>query len=65
MRNFIFFLLTIFILHLQSYAQNNCLKCHKGIESIRDPNSEMMKEINEIAEKAGFAGNSCIVCHGG
>ncbi len=47
------------------YAENNCLKCHNGIENIRDPHSKMMKEINELAEKAGYPGNSCIVCHGG
>lgn len=46
-------------------AENNCLKCHKGIESIRQPDSEMMKEIFHIAEKVGYPRNDCIVCHGG
>ncbi|WP_457624885.1 multiheme c-type cytochrome [Persephonella sp.] len=49
---------------LFSYG-NNCLECHKDIEPIREPDSEMMKEILEIAEKAGYPENDCIVCHGG
>ncbi len=57
-----FFLL---LLSTISFAKNNCLQCHKGIEHIRDPKSKMMKEIYELAEKAGYEGNSCIVCHGG
>ena len=44
---------------------NTCLECHKGIEPIRDPESKMMEEILEIAEKAGYPDNDCIVCHGG
>jgi hypothetical protein len=48
-----------------SFAQNNCLKCHQGIEHIRDPKSDMMKEIYKVAEKVGYKGNNCIVCHGG
>jgi len=44
---------------------NNCLKCHNGIEDIRDKNSKMMQEILKISKKAGFADNDCIVCHGG
>ena len=47
-----------------SYS-NSCLKCHSGIEDIRDPKSKMMQEILDIAERAGAEGNSCIVCHGG
>jgi len=46
-------------------AGNNCAKCHEGIEDIRDRDSQMMKEILVIAEKAGYKGNDCIVCHGG
>ena len=37
----------------------------KGIEDIRDPNSEMMKEIYKVADKAGVPKNDCVVCHGG
>ena len=44
---------------------NNCLECHKGIEHIRDPESGMAKAIAKKAAKAGFADNSCVVCHGG
>jgi hypothetical protein len=46
-------------------ANNACLTCHKGIEDIRDPNSEMMKEIYKVAAKAGVPKNDCVVCHGG
>ncbi len=46
-------------------SENNCLKCHKGIENIRQPDSEMMKEIFHIAKEAGYPKNDCIVCHGG
>ncbi len=61
------FLTFLFILFLTypSSAQNNCLKCHRGIENIRDPSSDMMKQIYKIAEKVGYPDNSCIVCHGG
>ena len=45
--------------------KNSCIKCHKGIEPIRDPKSEMMKAILSVADSAGFPGNDCIVCHGG
>jgi len=46
-------------------SSNKCLSCHDGIEDIKDPGSYMMETIAEIAEDAGFTGNSCIVCHGG
>ncbi len=57
-------ILLLFTLSLFA-ATNNCLKCHEGIADIRDKNSDMMKEILKIADKAGFSGNDCIVCHGG
>ena len=44
---------------------NGCLKCHKGIEPIRAHDSQMMREILRVAEKAGAKGNDCVVCHGG
>lgn len=47
------------------YGQNSCTECHKGIESIRDPRSGMMKAIYEVAQKANQPRNDCIVCHGG
>ena len=48
-----------------SYASNSCIKCHDGIENIRDPHSKMMQAILKISEKAGHKNNDCIVCHGG
>jgi hypothetical protein len=47
------------------FASNSCVKCHEGIEAIRDPASKMMQEIYAVSEKAGHGGNDCIVCHGG
>ncbi len=47
------------------HAANSCIKCHKGIEDIRDPHSKMMQAIYGIAQKAGYPMNDCIVCHGG
>jgi len=44
---------------------NNCLKCHGGIEHIREENSKMAQAIAKKAADAGYAKNSCIVCHGG
>ena len=59
------FVFIFFSLSIMSFAKNNCLRCHKGIEHIREPNSKMMKEIYNFAKKAGYKDNSCIVCHGG
>ena len=47
------------------HEKNNCLNCHAGIEHIRAPQTEMAKAIAQKAEEAGYAKNSCIVCHGG
>ena len=57
----------LLVLFLSSFVfgANQCIKCHKGIEDIRDRDSGMMKAILEVAQKAGHAGNDCIVCHGG
>ncbi len=49
----------------RSSGESGCLRCHRGIEPIRDSNSQMMKEILKLAARAGFPGNDCIVCHGG
>ncbi len=57
---FVFFLLASYL-----FGANECVECHKGIEDIRDKNSDMMKAILKVAEKAGHKGNDCIVCHGG
>jgi len=47
------------------FGANQCIKCHAGIEDIRDRNSSMMKAILDVAQEAGHKGNDCIVCHGG
>jgi len=57
-------LLVVFLSSLV-LGSNQCIKCHKGIEDIRDRESGMMKAILVVAEKAGHKGNDCIVCHGG
>ncbi len=59
------FLLAALLLFSIVEGGNNCIKCHDGIENIRDPESAMMKAIYKIAKKAGYRGNDCIVCHGG
>lgn len=50
--------------HFPEAAESGCMKCHQGIELIREPDSRMMQEImakgKELGDPAG-----CIVCHGG
>jgi hypothetical protein len=43
---------------------DSCVKCHQGIESIRDPKSDMMKQIVAMGKGMGDSGG-CVVCHGG
>ena len=43
---------------------DSCVNCHNGIESIRDTNSEMMKQIIDLGKGYGDTGG-CVVCHGG
>ncbi len=57
--------LVILIFLIKIVNANNCLTCHNGIEDIRDPQSDMAKAIAKKAKEAGYADNSCIVCHGG
>ena len=59
------FLFMITFLSTFAFSANECVECHKGIEDIRDRNSGMMKAILRVADKAGYKGNDCIVCHGG
>ncbi len=47
------------------FQENNCTVCHIQIEHIRAEESGMMQKILKIADKAGYYGNDCIVCHGG
>ncbi len=50
--------------HFPEAANSGCMKCHAGIELIREPDSQMMQQImnhgREIGDPAG-----CVVCHGG
>jgi len=61
----LFYLLFLFFAFPLFATENSCIGCHKGIENIRDQNSGMMQEILKVANKAGYKGNDCIVCHGG
>jgi hypothetical protein len=45
-------------------AENSCLVCHRGIESIRCSESDMFKQIVARAEASGTR-NRCVICHGG
>jgi len=44
--------------------ETGCVACHKNIEPIRDPKSEMMQEIFAIGKARGDE-HGCVVCHGG
>ncbi|QSZ42688.1 cytochrome C [Sulfurimonas aquatica] len=65
----ILFLIILFSVYLSGKTDfttiNNCLKCHGGIEHIRDTLSGMALAIAQKAKEAGYSENSCIVCHGG
>ncbi|MFP6887926.1 MAG: hypothetical protein VB997_10200, partial [Opitutales bacterium] len=41
-----------------------CLRCHQGIEDIREPGSPMMIVIRAMGIAYGDAAG-CVVCHGG
>jgi len=43
---------------------DSCIKCHKGIESIRDEKSNMMQQILAMGQGLGDTAG-CVVCHGG
>ena len=43
---------------------SGCLKCHQGIEPIRQAESEMMQEIFALGRGRGDPAG-CVVCHGG
>ena len=68
MKKILFLLLfcASFLFGAVDYTQtNNCLKCHAGIEHIREPQTGMAKAIAKKAAEAGYTKNSCIICHGG
>jgi len=67
-----YFILLIFIsvtlsanIDIDFKQTNNCLECHSGIEHIREEKSKMSIAIAKKAKDAGYAKNSCIICHGG
>lgn len=45
-------------------ANSGCMKCHAGIEWIREPDTGMMKRILALGKERGDPAG-CIVCHGG
>jgi len=45
-------------------ADSGCVRCHEGIEWIRDPDSEMMQQILALGRASGDP-QGCTVCHGG
>ncbi|MHC4945759.1 MAG: cytochrome C [Planctomycetota bacterium] len=62
----------IFVLWVSGFAQEppteesaaGCMKCHEGIEPIREKGSQMLAEILQKGRAAGDP-DGCIVCHGG
>ena len=45
-------------------AGKGCLKCHDGIEQIRESGSKMLRQILSVGRVSGDPGG-CVVCHGG
>jgi len=52
------------VTHKSVSGGDSCVKCHNGIESIRDTDSDMMKQIMDLGKIVGDSGG-CTVCHGG
>ncbi|WP_425397515.1 multiheme c-type cytochrome [Aeoliella sp.] len=50
--------------HFPEAANSGCMKCHAGIELIREPDSQMMQQIMERGRELGDPAG-CVVCHGG
>ncbi|RLA77745.1 MAG: cytochrome C, partial [Epsilonproteobacteria bacterium] len=44
---------------------DSCVKCHNGIEAIRDTDSDMMKQIIDLSKATTSDTGGCTVCHGG
>jgi len=44
--------------------ESGCLACHEGIELIRRPESDMMRQIAAMGRERNDPGG-CVVCHGG
>ncbi len=70
-RKFVYFFLFFYVIFLtfsfsisKKSKGKGCLKCHYGIENIRQPDSKMMNEILKIDRFVNDPGG-CTVCHGG
>jgi len=50
--------------HLPDSEESGCLACHQGLEPIRQPDSEMMRQIMAMGRGLGDPAG-CVVCHGG
>lgn len=50
--------------HAPDAANSGCKKCHAGIELIREPGSEMLRQIMEGGRTRGNPAGR-VVCHGG
>lgn len=50
--------------HYPKAAGSGCMACHAGIEMIREPGSEMLKQVMARGESLGDPAG-CVVCHGG
>ncbi|TWU05286.1 Doubled CXXCH motif [Symmachiella macrocystis] len=50
--------------HFPEAVNSGCMKCHAGIELIREPDSEMMQQIMQRGTEQGDPAG-CIICHGG
>ena len=50
--------------HFPAAAESGCMACHGEIEPIREPESEMMRQIMTAGEAIGDPAG-CVVCHGG
>jgi len=43
---------------------DGCLKCHQGIENIREEGGQMLEAIRAMGKAFGDS-HGCVVCHGG
>ena len=50
--------------HYPEAANSGCMKCHAGIELIREPGSQMLEQIMALGKEMGDPAG-CVVCHGG
>ncbi|TWT37560.1 Doubled CXXCH motif (Paired_CXXCH_1) [Posidoniimonas corsicana] len=50
--------------HFPEAANSGCMKCHAGVELIREPDSPMMQQIMTLGAAEGDPAG-CVICHGG